>query len=53
MNTDNFINDLYQGALDNRPTFTDEMIEHMKQEVAKMKDEARKWHQEHKDKTIN
>ena len=53
MNTDNFINDLYQGALDNRPTFTDEMIEHMKQEVAKMKEDAIKWHQEHKDKVIN
>ena len=48
MNTDNFINDLYKDALDNRPTFTDEMIEHMKQEVAKMKDEARKWYEIHK-----
>jgi len=53
MDADKIINDLYQGALDNRPTFTDEMIEHMKQEVAKMKEEAIKWHQEHKDKVIN
>ena len=53
MDADKIINDLYQGALDNRPTFTDEMIEHMKQEVAKMKEEAIKWHQEHKDKVTN
>jgi hypothetical protein len=53
MDADKIINDLYQGALDNRPTFTDEMIEHMKQEVAKMKEDAIKWHQKHKDKVIN
>lgn len=53
MDADKIINDLYQGALDNRPTFTDEMIEHMKQEVAKMKEDAIRWHQEHKDKVIN
>ena len=52
MDADNFINDLYKESLDNRPTFTDEMIEHMKQEVIKMKEEAIKWHQEHKDKVI-
>ena len=45
MDADKIINDLYQGALDNRPTFTDEMIEHMKQEVAKMKEDAKKWHE--------
>ena len=39
---------LYENSLNNRPTFTDEMIEHMKQEVAKMKEDAIKWHQEHK-----
>ena len=53
MDADKIINDLYKDALDNRPTFTDEMIEHMKQEVAKMKEDAIKWHQEHKDKVIN
>ena len=50
MDADNFINDLYKDALDKRPTFSDAMIQHMKSEITKIEDEARKWHEIHKKK---
>ena len=40
--------DLYDNELDNRPSFSDAMVQYMKQEVDKIKEEAIKWHQKHK-----
>jgi hypothetical protein len=48
MDAEKIINDLYENALDKRPTFSDAMLQHMRQEVDKIKGEARKWHEIHK-----
>lgn len=48
MDAEKIITDLYENELNNRPSFTEAMVEHMKQEVEKMKEEAIKWHQKHK-----
>ena len=48
MDTEKIISDLYENELDNRPSFSDAMVQYMKQEVDKIKEEAIKWHQKHK-----
>lgn len=48
MDAEEIINDLYENSLNNRPSFSDAMLNHMKQEIDKIKDEAIKWHQRHK-----
>lgn len=48
MDAEEIINDLYENSLNNRPSFSDAMLHHMKQEIDKIKDEAIKWHQIHK-----
>lgn len=48
MDAEKIINDLYENALDKRPTFSDAMLQHMKSEITKIEDEARKWHEIHK-----
>ena len=52
MEAENLVNGMYVNALDNRPTFTDAMLEHMREEVIRIKEEAIKWHNEHKDKNF-
>lgn len=48
MDIEHILDDLYENDLDNRPTFSEAILEHMKQEVDRIKEEAIKWHQEHK-----
>ena len=48
MDAEKIISDLYENEYDNKQTFSDEMVQYMKQEVDKIKDEAIKWHQKHK-----
>ncbi len=37
------LNDMYENSLNSQPTFSDAMIEHMKSEVVKIKEEAIEW----------
>ena len=43
MDAEKIISDLYENELDNRPSFSDAMVQYMKQEVDKIKEEAIKW----------
>jgi hypothetical protein len=42
MDKEKLLNDLYEKALCNHPTFSEEMIEHMKEEIERVKEEAKK-----------
>ena len=48
MDAEKVISNLYEDALDKRPTFSDAMLQHMRSEIIKIEDEARKWHENHK-----
>lgn len=39
---------MYENALDDRPSFTPAMVEHMRNEVERIKQEAIEWTRNHK-----
>lgn len=48
MTAEETIKVLFEKEMDDIPTFSDAMGEHMSEEVDRIKKEAIKWHQEHK-----
>lgn len=53
MEAEKVINDMYENALDNRPSFTPTMVEHMRNEVERIKQEAIEWVKNHKESENN
>lgn len=53
MTAENVLNNLYENALDERPTFTKAMLEHMRNEVGRIEKEALEWHRKHNGENLS